>query len=1394
MLDKPRSPHPPRWLHWQARLLRALLWLLVAAWLLLGLSWVALHQLIVPRVDQWRPALERMASEALGVKVEIGALTANSSGPVPSLQLRDVVLRDHAGAEALRLPSVRAALSLPSLWRLGFDQIVVEGAVLELRRSTDGRWLLGGIDLGHLEHTGDESPLADWLLGQTELALLQGTLRWHDQTRPTLPVAEFTGIDLVLRNPGRQHQFRLDATPPAHWGQRLSVRGDFTRAFWQLRPSQWRYWRGTLYADLPWVDWAQMGRYIDAPDWLGLQVQQGQGAARLWLDWQRGALRQASADLGLQRVQLQWPEVAQPFELQNLQTRLELQHEGLQTTLSTHGLGFRTADGLVWPGGNVRYQHTRSSATTPAGFALQAERLDAQVLSQLALQLPLPALAHQWLRETAPSGLVEQMQMQWSAAQAAGAGQGAGADQPRAAATWSASGRLRNVGLRAGAAPPVYRHAKGWDVHTPGRPGIVGADLDFSLTPNGGQAALRLENGHLDLPGVFEQPRVALQRLEAGLSWRVAGDLIAVEVPRLLLRNPDLEAELQLSWRSADPAQSPARARFPGVLELDGRLLRADAAQVVLRYLPLNVGSETKTWLRSAIVSGRIEQALVRVRGDLRNFPYQQPGSGVFTLEAPLHDVQLDYAPAHLLPAGSPPWPTLQVPQARLLIEGTRLRLEQASAQVRLWPQLRIVQAQAEIPDFMATEPQLRVNGQLRGPATDALALVRSSPLRQMTEAALDQAQASGALELGLQLEMPLNDTNATRVRGQLRFAGNELRIGPESPTLQALHGVLNFSESGFDIPAASAQMLGGPLRFSGRMATEQGQSVLRLRGTGQATALGLSQAEPWPWLAPLGRAGSGSATYQAELRIGPEGTSVQVDSNLQGLALQLPAPLSKSAEAALPLRLRIEPLAGAPRGATRDELQLELGSSPTPWLSLHYQREHRGAATRVLRGSVAVRSARPALPASGVLAALDLGDFDADAWARLYAAPQVTPAPTTAAAPAPAASALSLQDSRPYWPTQWRLQAARITHSGRSWHDLSLSGSLERDTWRATVVARELAGQLSYRAGGPQAAGLVHARLSRLDWPRAGVEQPAEQVLQQPNAMPAIDLVIERLRLDGRELGRLEVQAASRVATQGPQAGVSEWRLNALTLNTPEATLKASGNWVAHGLDATARRTALRLELDIRDAGALLTRMGQPQTIRGGQGRIEGHLGWLGSPLNFDTPSLSGELQLDVGRGQFLRAEPGVAKLIGVLSLQALPRRLMLDFRDVFSEGFAFDFIRGNVSIAQGVARSNNLQMKGINAAVLLEGSADTVRETQDLRVVVVPELNADTVSLVATLINPITGLGAFLAQFLLRQPLQQAATREFHITGPWADPVVTPVQRQPAARPDPNAPTGAN
>ena len=264
------------------------------------------------------------------------------------------------------------------------------------------------------------------------------------------------------------------------------------------------------------------------------------------------------------------------------------------------------------------------------------------------------------------------------------------------------------------------------------------------------------------------------------------------------------------------------------------------------------------------------------------------------------------------------------------------------------------------------------------------------------------------------------------------------------------------------------------------------------------------------------------------------------------------------------------------------------------------------------------------------------------------------------------------------------------------------------------------------------------------------------------------------------QDLGRLRVRASN--LDPGEAAGTGSrtrvWRLDTLTLSVPEATLSATGQWRltdgreaagdAAGEDAV-RQTRLDFHLETHDAGQLLGRFGYADLFRHGEGSLRGHVDWKGSPLALDLASLDGALALDMRRGQFLKADPGPARLLGVLSLQALPRRLVLDFRDAFSEGFAFDFLRGDVRIDQGKAVTNNLQMKGVNAAVLMEGSANIDQETQDLRVVVVPEINAMTASLVATAINPVIGLGSFLAQVFLRGPLIEAATQEFRIDGTW-------------------------
>jgi uncharacterized protein YhdP len=327
---------------------------------------------------------------------------------------------------------------------------------------------------------------------------------------------------------------------------------------------------------------------------------------------------------------------------------------------------------------------------------------------------------------------------------------------------------------------------------------------------------------------------------------------------------------------------------------------------------------------------------------------------------------------------------------------------------------------------------------------------------------------------------------------------------------------------------------------------------------------------------------------------------------------------------------------------------------------------------------------------------------------------------------------------------------------------------------------------------------GRVYARLARLNLAQSAATDLEAALDSQPNAIPALDIIVEDFELLGKKLGRVEIEAINRGAgALARDSAVREWRLNKLNITLPEAQLVATGNWVAvsaandSGAASAAvsslrpsqrRRTAMNFKLDIADSGKLLQRFGMDKVIAKGKGKMEGQISWLGSPLALDYPSLSGNFNINIEEGQFLQADPGIAKLIGVLSLQSLPRRLTLDFRDVFTEGFSFDFVRGDVKVDQGVASTNNLQMKGVNAAVLIEGTADIAKATQDVKVVVVPELNAGTASLVATIINPAIGIGTFLAQLILRRPLLEAATFEYRIEGPWADRKVTKIDRKPA------------
>jgi len=109
---------------------------------------------------------------------------------------------------------------------------------------------------------------------------------------------------------------------------------------------------------------------------------------------------------------------------------------------------------------------------------------------------------------------------------------------------------------------------------------------------------------------------------------------------------------------------------------------------------------------------------------------------------------------------------------------------------------------------------------------------------------------------------------------------------------------------------------------------------------------------------------------------------------------------------------------------------------------------------------------------------------------------------------------------------------------------------------------------------------------------------------------------------------------------------------------------------------------------------------------------------------------------------------------------------------------------VTATASIAQGVVKTDNFKMRGVAATVLMDGTADIAKEAQNLHVVIIPEINMGAASVVYGLaVNPVIGVGTFLAQLFLRDPLMKAFTFEYQVTGPWKEPVVTKLARKPAA-----------
>jgi uncharacterized protein (TIGR02099 family) len=1106
--------------------------------------------------------------------------------------------------------------------------------------------------------------------------------------------------------------------------------------------------------------------YVDYP----VEMQQGKGSVRAWLNFDNAKVADFTADLTLTNVATRLRKDLQPLNLVRVNGRVSVREEFNSRiedgtpTFGAHGhaialsdFSLQTEDGLVLPTTTISERYVPAKDGKPEKTEIAARLVDLRTIADFVERLPLPASQRQALADFAPRGMLKDFSLQWEGA------------YPDISA-YSVKGQFSGLSLSA-QAPHPGKPKSGNAPAQAAVPAIPGFDnLTGSVDANerGGAFSLASDKLTLQLPGYFAEPALPFDRLNMQAKWAFQNkDQLLLEVQKMDFAQDGLSGSL--SGRHLMPLNRQ-QGKSHGAIDMTGKLTGVDI-QKIGNYLPLDTPQALRSWLTGALVGGTAEDVRIRLKGDLAQFPFHphKPGEkpkGEFSIVGKIDNGKLNYAPGKFAKDGKTPlWPLLEDIKGTIAFDRTGMEVNAESATTY---GVALSKVKAVIPDLWTHDKLLGIDGTASGALQDLVRFANDSPVGNWIGHFTEETRASGDAHLALKLQLPVERIVDSKVEGTLQFLNNNVTLQNAIPPLVGANGKLDFNEKGFSLDGIKASFLGGPVNISGGTQRDGGTLV---RADGSLSADGIRKTYPAPSIQRLLERISGGARYHTSIRIRNKRPEIVVESNLQGLGLDFPAPLRKAGNESLPLKFELTGLPSMDGTSARDEIKLSAGSA----IAARYERQKsadKGAEWRVVRGGIGVNVPAPQ-PDSGLIANVSLKTLNIDEWRGL--------AGSTASTGQPAEEAKrpdALGIAQYIEPEVLAARATELIVMGKQLDNVVVGASHQKGVWQANIDSEQASGYVTWNES-PSGRGLgkVTARLASLIIPKSAASDVTE-LLEGKNAatrMPGLDIVAENFELFGKKFGHLELAANNARGSHG-----WEWRINRLAIANPDGQLTASGSWSGRDGENISN---LAYKLDIADAGRLLDRFGFANILRGGKGKMEGEVSWKGLPFSLDIPSLSGQFQLNIASGQFLKVDPAAAKLLGVLSLQSLPRRLALDFRDVFSEGFAFDGVTAAATIANGVAKTDNFKMRGVAATVLIDGTADIAKESQDLHVVVIPEINVGTASVVYGLaVNPVIGVGTFLAQLFLRDPLMKAFTFEYQISGPWKDPVVSKLVRKPA------------
>lgn len=807
--------------------------------------------------------------------------------------------------------------------------------------------------------------------------------------------------------------------------------------------------------------------------------------------------------------------------------------------------------------------------------------------------------------------------------------------------------------------------------------------------------------------------------------------------------------------------------------------LRHGQLTQVAFYLPDKQLTKVVHWLNAAQLTGNISSAEAVLKGPV-NALFNDRLSR-FEFKANVQQAHINYAPE---------WPPLQEVAPLVMIKGHTLTITTQKGKL-LNSQIRNLKV--EVPDLTAFAPVLNVVGGTRGPAIDGLRFVDQSPLHKTVSIGEATLDAKGQMDLQLHLSIPLS-VGDTQVQGKILFKNNRLTNKSVGLTLTKVKGTLNFDSNSVSAKSMQGKLFGKPVKFALRTLQDRHPKRTRLHFTGEANGpffQQLAQLQPavahFPWADYL----SGTTNWQTTIEFpneqhDSEATTISVKTDLLGLGINLPAPLGKTPKQRLPVSLTANLFTPSAAPATHNSSFLDQEKPDEKGLlRLIYGNVFNGIAkldaTGLERGTLILGTAEAPLPNQPVLDIQGhLPTLSLTEWQSVFKQSKLnfdTSSP----------SGIALQPVKNEPPIAVELHFDQLEVVGQTFANLAIQAKYNSQSqWQAALTGQNIEGQVSYHSQlKTPSLDLMFNRLtftlppkrnpaatSSTSFTNEPIKEGSTNDSPDPRRLPLITFYCNTLRIGDIDLGRVNL-----TTQPGPVGLDLLLETNAIGLNI---LAKAQWQYIV-----PRHQTYLQGSLSSDNLGKMLRHLGFHQPpLEGGLSQLILNTHWLGTPYGFNLATLTGRLSILAIEGQIIAVEPGVGRLIGLFDVQTLPRRLALDFSDVFGKGLGFASLIGFFSLQEGKAQTNNLILQGPVAQIEIRGHTDLVAHNYDQTVTVTPHLS-NTLPVAGTLAGGL-GVGAvtLLMQQMLQTEVEKPINYQYHVTGNWDQPQIVPLSSEGVAR----------